>query len=121
MLIGIMEFGLAVYTYNYVAETAREATRYASVRGSKCSGFADCNIDQGGLLTFAQGLGYPGISASNLSLSANWTCSPADTAPCNNPTDSVQVTVNYTFPLAIPFVPKKAMTITSTSQMVISQ
>jgi hypothetical protein len=39
----------------------------------------------------------------------------------NNPGNPVQVTVTYTFPLGIPFMPSRALTMSSTSQMIISQ
>ncbi|MGA8089648.1 MAG: TadE family protein [Terracidiphilus sp.] len=37
VLFGIIELSLAMYTYNYVSDAAREATRYAIVRGSSCT------------------------------------------------------------------------------------
>ena len=33
MLFGIIEVSLALYSYNFVTDAAREATRYAVVRG----------------------------------------------------------------------------------------
>ena len=38
----------------------------------------------------------------------------------NAPGDPVQVTVTYTFPLVIPFVPSETFTMTSSSQMIIA-
>lgn len=115
MLFGIMELALCFYTFNFVAETAREATRYASVRGSKCSGFSDCpNITQGQLKTYITNLAYPGIDPSALSVTLS---RPSGSVPGN----PVQVTVSYQFPLAVPFLFRNTWTLTSTSQMVISQ
>ena len=37
VLIGIIELTIALYCYNYVAYAAREATRWAMVRGSTCT------------------------------------------------------------------------------------
>src|ERR1700685_2577273 len=35
MVFGIIDFGRAVYAYHYVSNAAREASRFASVRGSQ--------------------------------------------------------------------------------------
>jgi Flp pilus assembly protein TadG len=113
-LFGIMEVALCFYTFTFVAETARDATRYASVRGSKCTGFSDCQITQGQLTTYVQNLGYPGIDPSALNVTLT-------EASGNTPGNPVQVTITYQFPLAIPFVFKNTWSLTSTSQMVISQ
>jgi Flp pilus assembly protein TadG len=114
VLFGIMELALCFYTFNFVAETAREATRYASVRGSKCSGFSDCQITQGQLTTYVQNLAYPGIDPSALNVTLT-------EASGNTPGNPVQVTITYQFPLAVPFLFKNTWALTSTSQMVISQ
>jgi Flp pilus assembly protein TadG len=114
MIFGIMELALCLYTYNFVDETAREATRYASVRGSFCTGFSDCGITQTQIATYIKNLGYPGVNPKSLSVTASW-------PKGNSPGNSVIVTVAYQFPLAVPFVSKKTWTLSSTSQMVISQ
>ena len=114
MLFGIMELGLCFYTFNFVCETAREATRYASVRGSACTGFGDCGITQTQLATYVKNLGYPGIDPNALTVTTTW-------ASGNSPGSPVLVTVSYQFPLAVPFLFKNTWTLTSTSQMVISQ
>jgi Flp pilus assembly protein TadG len=125
LLFGVIAICLALYSYNVTAEAAREATRYAIVRGSACNSFPNCNIDQTGLQTYVRGLGFPGINPSSLTLTAAWptvgvTCFPSLT-PCNNPGNLVRVTVQYTFPLVIPFVPRRILTMSSTSAMYISQ
>ena len=44
MLLGIVDFGRALYAYHFVYNAAREDTRYAMVRGSaSCPGFSDCD------------------------------------------------------------------------------
>jgi Flp pilus assembly protein TadG len=126
LIFGVMAIGLALYSYNVVSEAAREATRYAIVRGSACNSFTNCNIDQTGLQTYVQGIGFPGITPSSLTVAASATsatgtiCTPT-LKPCNKPGNPVKVTVTYTFPLVIPFVPRRTLTMSSTSQMTISQ
>ena len=119
LVFGVMAMCLAFYSYNITSEAAREATRYAIVRGSACSSstFSNCNITSAQLQTYVRSIGFPGInpSSSTLTAVASW---PEGN---NNPGSQVQVTVTYIFPLVIPFVPRKTLSMSSTSQMVISQ
>lgn len=127
LVFGVMAICLALYSYNVTAEVAREATRYAIVRGSACSSstFSDCNVTSAQIQSYVQNIGFPGINPQSLTATATWpttgvNCTPSVT-PCNNPGNLVNVTVNYTFPLVIPFVPSTTLTMSNTSQMVISQ
>jgi Flp pilus assembly protein TadG len=136
-LIGIIEVGLALYTYNYVSEAARVASRWAIVRGSDCStntpGLDHCNATQTDIQNYVQSIPYPGLNRSQLSVSATWlqpssppnvtwsTCTATASNPCNQQGYEVQVTVTYPFPLSIPFWNKTSFYVGSTSTMVISQ
>lgn len=115
-LFGLMAVCTALYSYLFVSEAAREASRYAIVRGNSCTGFSDCKIDSAGLNTYVKNLAYPGINKGNLSATATFT-------PDKNPGDIVSVTVTYNMALNIPFWPKtgRALQLSSTSQMAISQ
>lgn len=131
-LFRIFQTSFALYSYAYIADAAREATRYAIVRGSACTGFTECGstphgAQQADVLNYVQHLGYPGIdmSSSRLGVTATWpttgaACTPI-ASPCNNPGNLVKVVVTYQYPLAIPFVPKANLNMSSTSEMVISQ
>jgi Flp pilus assembly protein TadG len=129
LVFGVIAICLALYSYNVTAEAAREATRYAIVRGSACSAstFSDCNVTSNQLQAHIRSIAFPGInpSSSTLTLAATWpttgvTCFPS-VSPCNNPGNLVKVTVTYKFPLVIPFVPSRLLTMSSTSAMYISQ
>jgi Flp pilus assembly protein TadG len=126
-LIGMMKVCLAIYTYHYVAEAAREGSRYAMVRGSSCSGFSSaCPATSENVQTYVRGLGYPGITSSLMTVTTTWATYPAGkpctpSATCNNPSDLVSVNTSYAFPLALPFMTSKTLTMTSTAVMVISQ
>ena len=37
MVLGIVDFSRALYTYHFLSNAAREATRWAAVRGSTCN------------------------------------------------------------------------------------
>jgi Flp pilus assembly protein TadG len=116
LVFGVMAICLALYSYNIVSEAAREATRYAIVRGSACTKTLPCKATKDQIQTYVQGLGFPGINPTSLTLNADC-CWATD----KNPGSTVQVTVNYTFPLVIPFVPSRTLTMSSTSAMLISQ
>jgi Flp pilus assembly protein TadG len=117
LVFGVIAICLALYSYNVTAEAARLATRYAIVRGSSCTSFASaCPAIRTDIQTYVRSLGFPGINPASLSVPTDC-CWPTN----NNPGSTVQVTVNYTFPLVIPFVPSQTLTMSSTSAMVISQ
>jgi len=136
ILFGCIEACLGFYTYNFVADAAREATRYAAVRGStSCYGatpLANCDF-QGSSSTiqnYVRSLGYPGLTANNLTAKVTWLAANTSAgtttwkmcaATCNQPGNQVQVAVQYKFPFGVPFVPTASITISSASSMVISQ
>lgn len=133
-MFGIIEIGLALYSYHFISEAAREGTRYAIVRGSTAGSACgatyasyDCNASLANVQSYVQNLGYPGINSANMTVNPVWsayaagsTC-PASPSPCNSPGNLVTVTVLYSFPLSIPFVPFSTIRMSSTSSMVISQ
>jgi Flp pilus assembly protein TadG len=128
-MFGIFQMSLALFAYHYVSETAREATRYAAVRGSSCTNLTNCGATSAQIQTYIQGIAFPGINSSNVSVTATWlsasSTQPTTWSACNNqcdaPGNQVKVVVSYPFPLSIPLVPSSTFTLSSTSQMVISQ
>jgi Flp pilus assembly protein TadG len=125
-IFGIMETGFALYTYHFIAEAAREGTRYAIVRGSTCTGFASaCPAATSDIQSYVKNLGFPGIDMSKMTVSPTWSAytsgSPCSPGFCNSPGNLITVTVNYNFPLSIPFVPAQTIALSSTSAMIISQ
>lgn len=117
MIFGILLISLALYTYNFIADAAREGTRYAMVRGSTCQGFASaCPATASNVQTYVKGLGFPGIDPAAMTVTTTW---PVGNS--NIPGNPVRVTVQYNFPLAIPFLTARTLNLTSSSQMVISQ
>lgn len=117
LVFGVMAMCLALYSYNVTAEAARAATRFAIVRGSACTKTVPCNAKRTDIETYIRGIGFPGINPASLSVPTGC-CWPNGN---NNPGSPVQVTVQYTFPLAIPFLPRRTLTMSSTSEMLISQ
>jgi Flp pilus assembly protein TadG len=137
LLFGLMQVTLGVYAYHYVSFAAREATRWAIVRGVNCTGLTGCDAANSDIQTHLQNLGYPGINTANLTTTTTWSTqtwdtsggpgtdtavlTPCATAPCNVPGNQVKVQVQYDLPLNIPFVPSATIHIKSTSAMMISQ
>ena len=139
VMFAIIQMSLALYSYDYISEAAREAARYAIVRGSACTGFADCNVTGAELQSFVENIGYPGIKRGNLTVNTKWytvtvtdgtsptaitfcgTTPVAGTTTCNVPGNEVQVQVVYSFPFHIPFWNGGAATMQSTSAMIIAQ
>jgi Flp pilus assembly protein TadG len=143
MLFGIIVISLALYSYNFTAEAARDATRYAIVRGADCTGFADCNITGTQIQTYVQNLSLPGINPTNLQVNTEWytvtltntsntptltdcgsdplTVDPTSGKQCDTPGNEVQVRVTYTYPLSIPFWGKQSLTMVNQSELVIAQ
>ena len=135
MVVGMYQMFLAFYTYHYIAEAAREGSRYAMVRGStSCTntpGLNNCTATAAVVRGYVQGLGFPGIDSINaMTVTVSWltvssgqpaTWSACSSGTCNVPGNQVKVQVQYAFPLALPFFTSNTLNLTSTSQMAIAQ
>ena len=104
----IVVCGVAIYSYNFVSQAARDASRYASVNGANSSNPVDSGDVKQFVLNEATGL-----NTNALSVSTSW-------KPDNKPGSVVSVSVTYNFR---PFYPMAGTTLplTSSSQMVISR
>jgi Flp pilus assembly protein TadG len=126
VMFGIIDFGRALYTYHFVSEAAREATRWASVRGNKCAGLTGgCPADGADVQTFVANVSGMGLDPAKITATTSWPIQPYSSSTCavniKNPGCVVQVQVNYAFQFILPFLPASAFTMSSTSQMVITQ
>lgn len=108
-MAGIADAGYMLYTDVWVSTVARDATRYAMVRGS-ASGHA---------ITAAQVSTY--VSQHAASLNTAWLTTTTTWSPNNAPGSAVNVKVQYSFHSIVPFVPISTFTLQSTSQMIIQQ
>ena len=138
MMFGVVEMSMALYTYHFASDAAREASRWAMVRGVNCitnvskaycsPTSSDSNgADNADIQAYVKSLGYP--FASNLTTSTTWlsgtpsaqtTCGTSPSG-CNSAGNLVQVTIKYNFPIAIPFWSNTTIPISSRSSMVIAQ
>ena len=137
VLFGIIQLSIGLYCYHYAADAAREATRWAIVRGSTCQqsfGNSYCSptsatgtgADGADIAQYVRTLGYP-YSAS-VTTATKWcvhagggwsSCSTTQTD--NLPGNQVQVTVTYSYPLIIPYVQSNTINLKSVSSMTIVQ
>ena len=128
MLLGSMKVCQAVYTYHYISEAARDATRYAIVRGFNCDTTkftTACPAGTDDISNYVKGLGYPGISSSAITVTTSWAGYPSGVVctpdpNCKNNGNLVTVKVQYAFPATIPFFGTKTWNMTSTSAMIIA-
>lgn len=107
-IMGIVAAGVAVYSYTFVCQAARDAVRYASVNGASSAQPVDAGDVKDYVVSEAKGL-----DTNQLSVSTTW-------SPDNKPGSVVSVSMTYKFE---PFYPMTgaALPLTSSSQMVISR
>jgi Flp pilus assembly protein TadG len=108
ILFGIVGFGRAVWAYSWASHASREATRWASVRGSE----SGVSISQSDIRNFVTAHA-PGLAPANITVNANW--ERAD----HKPGSDVTVSVTYNVSQLVPWVPP--MNVSSTSTMPIAQ
>jgi Flp pilus assembly protein TadG len=124
MLFAIIDFGRAMYTYHFVSNAAREASRWASVRGITTSlpGGAASPASVRALVKDVTGMG---LDPAKITVDTSWVPPPNNSPACTqnikNPGCVVQVSVTYSYKFFFPFLPTSPITMQSTSQMVISQ
>jgi Flp pilus assembly protein TadG len=136
-IFGIIGCSQLLYAYHFTSYSAREATRYAMVRGStwgstNCATTttAVCNATTANVQAYVQSIVPPGMNAGTpLTVTTTWpgtelagsatTCST--TNGNNSPGCLVMVQVSYSFNYLLPFLPTTALNLRSTSEVVILQ
>ncbi len=108
MLVGVMEFGLAVWAYTTVAQATRQGARYAMVHGSANPATAD-------QIKSVVAANAVGLDLSNLTVTTTW-------SPANQRGAVVQVQVRYKLNLvAAPlFVKQNTLSLGSSSNMIVA-
>jgi len=136
MLFGVMDFGRALYTYHFVSNAARSATRWAMVNGHDCALDSTCNgtapMNNGpatvaDVQNYVKGLTPPGIDPNQI---VTTVCGASDGGKCaasppscttqNGAGCTVSVTVSYDFSFLAPLVYSSTINLSSTSQMIIA-
>jgi Flp pilus assembly protein TadG len=123
VVLGIVEFGRFMYTYAYIAQIAREGARWAIVRGSGCTVLNACGANSTQVANYVASLSEGVTNPANLTATATWPntgCPPGSTGNAPGCPVVVKVTYQYGFTL-IPFLASVPVTLSTQSQMVISQ
>ena len=107
MIFGLLEFGRMVWSFGAISHGAREATRYAMVRGSSSGNTVTVSQIQG-IVTSRS----PGLDPSHTTTSVTFT-------PDQSAGSTVKVVVTYAFYPLAPYIPVGPINMKSTSQMTI--
>jgi len=114
MILGITDFGRAMYAFHFASSAAREGARYAIVRGcTPTTTICPTAADASSVQTFIKNVPL-GIDSSKVTVNTSW-------APDHKPGSVVTVQVNYSFNFVFPFASGRPWSMTSTSKMVIVQ
>ena len=109
LLFGIIEMGIVVFRYNTVSDAAREAARYAIVHNPTSSNPASTDQIKAVAVSYA-----PFLSSTEVTVTF-----PADpTLPTQK---DVLVKISHSYTQNIPIMSAVKLTLTSTSQMLVSQ
>jgi Flp pilus assembly protein TadG len=133
MILGIIDFGRALYTYHFLSNVTRDATRWAAVNGSTCGNDSSCNgtgymnngaVSQSDVQTYITNHTPPGIDTSKITTTVTWPVNADSPATCattkNAPGCTVQVQSTYVFSFLFAYVHKSTVTMSSTSELLIS-
>jgi Flp pilus assembly protein TadG len=108
LTLGMMEFSMAVYAYNFVTYASSVGARWASMHGTNSA--TPATTDSVQTLVRNQAIS---LIRSNLSVATTW-------SPDNQPGSIVQVTVSYTIIPLVHLALRNNMSVRSTSKVVIA-
>jgi Flp pilus assembly protein TadG len=133
-ILGIVEASLLLYTEHFVTNAARDASRYAMVRGSSWNPTAcaaalsySCVASNANVTQFVENSLPGGIDVTKLNVTTSWLGFTPANEPCdtvngkNSPSCAVKVTVSYKFNLFVPYIPLTTVVLSSTSIAAISE
>jgi Flp pilus assembly protein TadG len=125
MILGIIDFGRVLYTYHFLSNVTREASRWAAVNGSTCAADSTCAAPASStdIQTYVTNHTPPGIDTSKITTTPSWPINADSPAVCsttaNSPGCTAQVQTSYVFSFLFPFIHNGTMTMSSTSDMII--
>lgn len=109
IVLGIIEFARAMYSFDQVSEAAKLGVRYAIVHGSQSKTPATSSD----ITSYIQ-TELTGLDPDRLTINTSW-------SPDNNPGSTVSVQVLYSFQFAEHWMPKMTLTLSANSQGVVAQ
>ena len=114
MLFGTIQLGVAVWNFNTLSSLAQEGARWAAVRGANC-GCSQATATSVQDFVRSRALG---MASTALTVTTTW---PDGGSPSNSAGKTVQVSIDYTFPLLTAIVPVGALPLRGTAQMKIAR
>src|SRR5690242_11950321 len=101
VLFGIIDLGRAAFAYDWVSDSARQATRWAMVRGAQCSGLSGgCPATKNDITNYVKSLAT-GIDPSQVTVDSQCIGATVSDPPCATGTATtpayIRVTVHYNF------------------------
>ena len=111
LVFALMQLGWAVYKFNTMCSAAREAARYAIVHSPTGPNPATPAQIQQVAINYA-----PALNLIASDISVTW---PTDANL--SPTEDARVSISHQFKFPIPFLPTISLTLSTTSQMLVSQ
>jgi Flp pilus assembly protein TadG len=109
LLLGVIDFGYGLYTYDLVSYAAKIGSRWAIVHGATSGSPATASDVQNYIATQIAGL-----DPSKMQVNTSW-------SPDNSPGSTVSVQVTYNFSFADPLVPIKSLTFNASSNAIVAQ
>jgi len=110
LFFGVINFALALYSYDFVCYSAQQAVRYATVHGSTATTVASSTDVHNYVNALVVGV----LKTSAMTVTTTW-------APDNKPGSLVTVVVSYNFPPLTNLVSSVTIPLTRTAAMVITQ
>ena len=135
LIFGILDCSRALYIDHFVGNAAREATRYAAVRGNDWKGAAcattanfACEATAADVSAFVKSVAPAGVDPSLMTVKTSWPGTDAAGASCTSgglAADSagctVVVQIVYKFSFVLPLLPANKWSLPSTSRVTIEQ
>lgn len=139
MLLAIIDFSRALYTYHFLDNAAKSATRWAAVNGYTCGDDNSCNGTAGmnngpataaNIVDYVKGRVPSGIDPNKITTTVSWPLQTVGPAFCNSasayyiapnyPGCTVQVHVSYDFSFLYPLIRSTSVTMSASSEMIIT-
>jgi Flp pilus assembly protein TadG len=112
LILGTMQFGLAIWNYNTIASLAQDGARWAAVRGTNCT--SPCvKATSDNVRTYVRGR-VLGMSPASVSVDTTWPDGD------NGVGNTVQVRVSYSFTHFSQILPRRLLSLGATAQMKIA-
>lgn len=122
LVLGIIDFGRALYTYNFVTQSARQGARWLIVRGPHCNVLDHCNATTSGdpndLQTYVRSLSVGATDVAAITTTATFSPPSSCSTTSHPPPCNVTVTASYPFHfMLMPFLPNLGITMSGSSTM----